>query len=94
MSQAFIADFTAKIATAAQEAHRGCGLSDVLFTQRFQDACEALLASVPDEHRTQALAIAQAQGYDTDYDADYDFGPGYCSTTGIDEDCCPCGRHP
>jgi hypothetical protein len=62
MNHSIIAEFTAKIDAACEEAHRGCGLSDVLFTARFQEACEGLLASVPDEHRAEALAIAEAQG--------------------------------
>lgn len=94
MSQAFVAAFTAKIDAACEEAHRGCGLSDVLFTARFQEACEGLLASAPDEHRAEALAIAEGRGYDADYDPDQDFGPGVCSVTGVDEHCCSCGRHP
>jgi hypothetical protein len=94
MNHSIIAEFTAKIDAACEEAHRGCGLSDVLFTARFQEACEGLLASVPTELHAEALAIVKAQGFEPDNDPDQDFGPGECSMTGIDEHCCPCGRHP
>jgi hypothetical protein len=76
----------------AEDAAKGCGLSDVLFSERLQDGIEAKLSDIPQEHYEDALAIAKEQGYDPDY-TPYEAREGECSLTGIDEYCCPCGRH-
>ncbi len=76
----------------SKNAAKGCGLSDVLFSERLQAGIEAQLANIPQQHYQEALAIAKEQGYDPDY-TPYEAGPGECSTTGIDTWCCPCGQH-
>lgn len=83
----------ARLERAAAEAQRGCGLSYDLYVRRFSAEAESLLDAVDPDLRSEAAAIAAALGYGDD-EADADYGPGICSLTGIDEYCCPCGRHP
>ncbi|WP_176590723.1 hypothetical protein [Sphingobium sp. EM0848] len=83
----------AQLERAAAEAQRGCGLSYDLYVRRFNAAAEPILNAVDPDLRSEAAAIAAALGYGDD-EADADYGPGICSLTGIDEYCCPCGRHP
>lgn len=93
MTDPFIAQFAQQIEAAYEEANRGCGLVYELFEKRFQKACDDLLASAPEEHREAALQLAIERGYCTDYDEEAAFPAGSCSLTGLDPDCCPCGRH-
>ena len=82
----------ARLERAAAEAQRGCGLSYDLYVRRFSAEAEPLLDAVDPDLRSEAAAIAAALGYG-DEEVDADYGPGVCSLTGIDEYCCPCGRH-
>lgn len=93
MSDAFIDQFAVLVDAECEEANRGCGLVFELFQQRFQHACDALLQTVPEEHREAALQLVIAKGYCVDYDEEEAFPPGSCSLTGLDPDYCPCGRH-
>lgn len=92
-SQGFSAEaFKESCERIAKNAFSGCGLSDVLFSERLQDGIDAQLANVPEEYKEEAIEIAKKHGYDPDYEA-YQAREGECSVTGIDEYCCPCGRH-
>jgi hypothetical protein len=93
MRDAIIETIAAEIDAAYEEANLGCGLVYELFARRFQSACDALLAKVPEEHRDAALRLAIMRGYCTDDDAEEAFYEGACSLTGIEPDRCPCGRH-
>lgn len=78
---------------AAAAANRGCGLSYELYIRRFHAAAQALLLAVDPALRDEALRIAAEFGYD-DGEEEPDYEPGVCTQTGIDDYCCPCGRHP
>ncbi|AOH86923.1 hypothetical protein AWL63_18065 [Sphingomonas panacis] len=66
-----------------------------LYVCRFSGICAGYIDRLDPQIRRYAVIIASEHGYTEDEDELYpDFGPGYCSLTGIDEDCCPCGRHP
>jgi hypothetical protein len=81
------------IKAAEKEAAIGCGQSDVLYELRVQGAYERILLNAPTEQRQVTEAVLRTRGYDPDFVA-YEAQEGECSLTGIDEDCCPCGRHP
>jgi hypothetical protein len=85
-------DVIALIRQARDEAAQGCGLSDVLYEARVQDAFQAILDQAPDELRAETEAILRKSGFDPDFEP-YEPRAGECSLTGIDENCCPCGRH-
>lgn len=89
----FLDHLAALIEEAESDAARGCGLSDVLYEQRVQDAYRSLLALASEDDRAQALALLRNRGFDPDF-VPYQAKVGECSLTGIDEHCCPCGRHP
>lgn len=78
---------------AAAEADRGCGLSYELYVRRFSADANSLLAAIEPALRDEAIQIAAEFGYD-DGEEEPDYGPGVCTLTGIDDYCCPCGRHP
>jgi hypothetical protein len=80
------------IEIAENEAARGCGQSDVLYESRVQAAYAQILAQAPDTERIATEAALKARGYELDF-TPYKAKAGECSLTGIDEDCCPCGRH-
>ena len=88
----FADTFAAQVSAASKQAAQGCGCSDVLYEQRFHDQVSALLASLPAEQHAEGLTIATRAGYCEDFEP---FRPaaGECALTGIDTDCCPCGRH-
>lgn len=59
----------------------------------------ALTAEIDREGRDQistgaagAPTCSTKRGYDPDF-VSYHSGEGECSLTGIEVDCCPCGRH-
>lgn len=85
------------ISTMASESNRGCGLSYELFVKRFSAAVENALDEVEPAYRDLAIEVANAHGYATaaELDAMQEEieSSGGCSLTGIDPDCCPCGRH-
>lgn len=84
-------DIETLIADAEHEAARSCGLSDVLYETRVQAAFAAILADTPEATRAEVLDALCARGFRPDAAPDV-AGDG-CPTTGIDPDCCPCGRH-
>jgi len=85
------------ISTMASEANRGCGLSYELFVKRFSVMVDDALDQVEPAYRDLAIEVAKAHDYATaeELDAMQEEieNSGGCSLTGIDPDCCPCGRH-
>lgn len=81
-----------QIKRAELEATRGCGLSDVLYEKCVQPAYADILARAPEEFRAETEAILKQRGFDPHYQP-YVARDGECSLTGIEIDCCPCGRH-
>lgn len=86
-------DYRQLIAHAAKSAAEGCGLSDVLFEERFQGRLVSILEDAPEACRAEVLSAVTAAGYDPNFKP-YEAGDGECSLTGIDVNWCPCGRHP
>lgn len=82
-----------RIKAAEEAANRGCGQSYELYEARVQAAYAAILAEAPEANREATEATLRSRGYDPDFEP-YEAGPGECDLTGIDVDCCPCGRHP
>jgi len=70
----------------------GCGLSDILFESRMQSSFEAILSEAPQCDYEQTKEILKEYGYNPHWEP-YEASEGECSLTGIDEYCCPCGRH-
>lgn len=89
----FIDTLPALIEQAEKDAYQGCGQSDVLFTSRVQNAYQAILNDAPKADYTKTEEMLRARGFDPDMEP-YEASEGECSLTGIDEYCCPCGRHP
>jgi hypothetical protein len=89
----FIDNLPSMIENAEKAAYQGCGQSDVLYTSRVQDAYQAILDQAPNADYEKAEEMLRARGFDPDMEP-YEAGEGECSLTGIDEYCCPCGRHP
>lgn len=87
-----ITEIQAQIKAAAEEAARGCGLSDELFDVRLQAAYAALLEQASAEDRPVVESELLQSGFDPDFEP-YVAGPGECGLTGINVACCPCGRH-
>lgn len=85
-------DVNALIQAAEKEAAHGCGQSYELYERRMQDAYERILQDAHIEQRQATEAALRARGYDPDF-VPYEAQEGECSLTGIDENCCPCGRH-
>jgi hypothetical protein len=86
-------DLANLIENAEQEAARGCGQSDVLYEARVQGAYQSILDRTPHEMREEVETTLRARGFDPDFEP-YEADEGECPLTGIDENCCPCGRHP
>lgn len=82
----------AKIDEVTKRASFGCGQSDILYQSRLQDGMQLILDRTPIEQREKVLAALTWHGYDPDY-SPYEPEEGECGLTGIDIDCCPCGRH-
>ena len=78
--------------SAEREAAQGCGQSDVLFEARVQEAYAEILADAPPADRAAVEALLRARGFDPEMEP-YRPAAGECSHTGLDIDCCPCGRH-
>jgi hypothetical protein len=78
---------------AEAEAARGCGLSDVLYAERVQDAYADILDQAPPSEKEEVLNVLKGRGFDPNFKK-YEPEEGECSLTGIPENCCPCGRHP
>ena len=84
------ADVLAKV---EKDAAAGCGLLDVLWDSRCQAGYEAILTDTPNEQKHDVETFLRTRGYDPE-GGEYEPAEGECSLTGIDENCCPCGRHP
>ncbi len=87
-----VTEVQAEIKVATANAFRGCGLSDVLFESRLQQALAGILAQASDEDRPVVEAVLLESGFDPHFEP-FEAEPGQCSLTGIEVDCCPCGRH-
>lgn len=81
------------IKSAETEAARGCGQSDVLYESRVQDAYAEILERSSEEDRAETEAALKKRGFDPNF-IPYQAREGECDLTGIETDCCPCGRHP
>lgn len=89
----FLENLDTLIEAAEEEAARGCGQSDVLYEKRVQDSYASILESAPETERAETEARLRQRGFDPEF-TPYQAGEGECDLTGIDVDCCPCGRHP
>ena len=89
----FLTNLSVLIEVAESEAARGCGLSDVLYERRVQESYASILDRAPEAHRAETEAALRKRGFDPDF-TPYEAGAGECDLTGIDVNCCPCGRHP
>jgi hypothetical protein len=70
------------------------GGSYEMYARHYSFAIEPYLAKVDPALRPDAIRIANFHGYFDEDDGAMDgFGAGYCSMSGIEEWCCPCGRH-
>lgn len=87
-----LANLDAIIKAAEDDAYRGCGQSDVLYEARVQRAYAAILNKTPATERAATEIALRKRGFDPDF-VPYKASEGECSTTGIDEHWCPCGRH-
>ena len=83
----------ALIIAAETEANRGCGQSYELYETRVQGAYAAILERSSKEDRAETEAALKKRGFDPDF-TPYQAREGECDLTGIEIDCCPCGRHP
>lgn len=88
----FLAGLDLRIKAATDSAYRGCGGSDVLWAERMQDSLQAILNVAPQDVKEEAQKALCAYGYDPNFKP-YEADEGECSLTGIEEHCCPCGRH-
>ncbi|RQQ77822.1 hypothetical protein DF134_36520 [Burkholderia stagnalis] len=81
----------------AAEAQRCCGLSYELFVKLFSADVDALIRELDAPLDSVALEIAKTMDYATPEERNQMQEEirksGGCSLTGIDPDCCPCGRH-
>lgn len=78
---------------AETSAASGCGQSDVLYEMRVQEAYQSILDQAPEADYGEAQKVLKSRGFDPDF-TPYQAQEGECSLTGIEENCCPCGRHP
>lgn len=74
----------------ADDAYRGCGQSDVLFTKRFSNSVDRELSGISDGRKQEILKLAIYFGYATEAERNADLGPDTCEH-GLDHDCCPAG---
>jgi len=86
-------DYNTLIANAIKSSNQSCGQSDVLFLDRLQASFENILNNAPEQYRNETEAALIKHGYERDYNP-YEPSDNECSITGIEEDSCPCGRHP
>ena len=87
-----IYDYKNLILVAEVEAAQGCGQSDVLYESRVQASYARILEHAPEAERSATELALKSRGFEPDF-TPYQARSGECSLTGIDEDCCPCGRH-
>ena len=88
----FLTELPGLIKAAESEAAHGCGQSDVLYEKLVQAAYESILDQAPESERSETEVALKKRGFDPDF-MPYQAAKGECSLTGIDEYCCPCGRH-
>lgn len=84
---------TKRIKAVEAEAQRCCGCSDVLYESLVQASYASILAQAPVADREATEAALKDRGFDPNFEP-YEAAEGECDLTGIDVDCCPCGRHP
>lgn len=89
----FLSNLIAEIEAIKSACNHGCGQSYELYEERVQGSLTKLLERTPIPLRATTEAVLKEHGYDPHYEP-FDAGPGECLTTGINENCCPCGRHP
>ncbi|EMD1719221.1 MULTISPECIES: hypothetical protein [Providencia] len=89
--------WVAKCERANKEASKGCGLSDVLYQDRFNQLLDKAINALPNRHHKKAILIAKKMGYqpfetteEIENTSDINFDSRICSH-GIDIDCCPAG---
>lgn len=82
----------AKIDRAEADAARSCGLSDVLYEKHAQAAYANILEQSPESEKGEVMRALKERGFDPDF-SPFEPEEGQCRLTGINEDCCPCGRH-
>ncbi|WP_413460580.1 hypothetical protein [Herbaspirillum huttiense] len=79
------------------EANRGCGLVYELMVDRFSTAVDSGIDEIEKEFQEEAFQLARSMGYTSPEERlqthKENQDDGYCPLTGIDPDCCPCGRH-
>lgn len=81
-----------RIEFAERDAAQRCGLSDLLYESRVQQAYADILGGAPASHRLETEAALRSRGFDPDF-LHNSAAAGECRLTGIDLDCCPCGQH-
>ncbi|CBW77279.1 PLASMID PROTEIN (plasmid) [Mycetohabitans rhizoxinica HKI 454] len=88
----------AEIEAIDRQVSRSCGLSYELFVMRFSAEVDYFLETVEAPYQALALEVAATMGYATPAEREEMQNEieesGGCPLTGIDPDCCPCGRHP
>lgn len=85
-------DYRTLISEAEKNAAHGCGASDVLYASRLQVAFEGILEGAPEELKDEVLQALKDGGFEEEWEP-FVADAHECSMTGIDIDCCPCGRH-
>ncbi|MAM39630.1 hypothetical protein AX777_23525 [Sphingobium yanoikuyae] len=85
--------FREQLERAAARANRGGGLIYELYVERLSAEVSDLLATISSDLMDAATKLAHEYGYG-DHEEECDLEPGACSLTGLDMNCCPCGRHP
>lgn len=89
MTQAFLDEPIQLLERFAQEAVKGCGLSDLLWQSNLNAKIESHAASLPAHEKQNFLQMAQDKGYYCPHHKD-SWPHGLC-THGLDPDTCPCG---
>ncbi len=91
--QRVLNDYRSLIKEAERKSVQGTGLCDVLYEANVQQAYKQILANTPWADKKAVEEILRVAGYDPNWEP-YVAKEGECSLTGIEIDCCPCGRHP
>jgi len=81
-----------EIQSAMTNAGIGDGLCYELYYDRLQNYFKWILKEISPDFLEEAKQIMREHDWEEGY-VKPDYGPGVCQLTGIDEDCCPCGRH-
>lgn len=88
----------AELDALAESARRSSGLAFDLYVRRYSESVDALCADVEPSVREHVMQVAIEDGFyatleERENTAAELAAIGACSLTGIDPDCCPCGRH-